>query len=63
MLVGLSRKSSLGKLLGDPEARTSSASASVGAAVVAFGRGATIFRVHDVREHVDALNVSALLAP
>ena len=63
VLVGLSRKSSLGKLLGDREARTSSASASVGAAVVAFGRGATIFRVHDVREHVDALNVSALLAP
>ena len=29
--------------------------ASVGAAVAAFDRGATIFRVHDVRSHVEAL--------
>jgi dihydropteroate synthase len=61
VLVGLSRKSSLGRLLGDPEATTSSAAASVGAAVVAMGRGATIFRVHDVREHVEALAVAAAL--
>jgi dihydropteroate synthase len=27
----------------------------VGAAVAAFDRGATILRVHDVREHVEAL--------
>jgi dihydropteroate synthase len=61
VLVGLSRKSSLGRLLGDPEATTSSAAASVGAAVVALERGATIFRVHDVREHVEALAVAAAL--
>jgi dihydropteroate synthase len=30
-------------------------SASVGAAVAAFDRGASIFRVHDVRSHVEAL--------
>ena len=61
VLVGLSRKSSLGRLLGDPEATTSSAAASVGAAVVALGRGATIFRVHDVREHAEALVVATAL--
>ncbi len=52
LLVGFSRKSSLGALTG---ATTGSAAASVGAAVAAFDRGATILRVHDVREHVEAL--------
>jgi dihydropteroate synthase len=55
VLVGISRKSSLGKLLGDPDATTGSVAASVGAAVAAYERGATILRVHDVREHVEAL--------
>jgi dihydropteroate synthase len=55
VLVGFSRKSSLGKLLGDPQATTGSLAASVGAAVAAYERGATILRVHDVREHVEAL--------
>ena len=59
VLVGLSRKSSLGRMLGDPEATTSSVAASVGAAAAALQRGATIFRVHDVREHVEALAVFA----
>ena len=54
VLVGLSRKSSLGKLF-DPEARTGTLAASLGAAVAAYERGASIFRVHDVREHVEAL--------
>ena len=55
VLVGFSRKSSLGRLLGDPAARTGSTAASVGAAVAAYERGATILRVHDVREHAEAL--------
>ena len=59
VLVGLSRKSSLGRILGDPEATTGSLSASIAAAVEAYERGATIFRVHDVREHVEALTVAA----
>ena len=63
VLVGLSRKSSLGRALGDPEARTSSLAASVGAAVAAFERGASIFRAHDVREHVEALTLAAMLRP
>jgi dihydropteroate synthase len=58
ILVGFSRKSSLGKLLGDPEATTGTTAASVGAAVAAYERGATILRVHDVREHVEALAVA-----
>jgi dihydropteroate synthase len=41
--------------LGDPEATTGSVAASVGAAVAAYERGATILRAHDVREHVEAL--------
>jgi dihydropteroate synthase len=59
VLVGFSRKSSLGKLLGDPDATTGTTAASVGAAVAAYERGATILRVHDVREHVEALTVAA----
>ena len=59
ILVGFSRKSTLGKLTGDPGARTGSAAASVGAAVAAYERGATILRAHDVREHVEALTVAA----
>ena len=58
VVVGISRKSSLGKLLGDPNATTGSLAASVGAAVAAYERGATILRVHDVREHVEALTAA-----
>ena len=59
VLIGFSRKSSLGRLLGDPQATTGSTAASVGAAVAAYERGATILRVHDVREHVEALTAAA----
>jgi dihydropteroate synthase len=58
VLVGLSRKSSLGRLLGDAAATTGSTAASVGAAVAAYDKGATILRVHDVRETVEALSVA-----
>jgi dihydropteroate synthase len=53
LLVGLSRKSSLARLVGRD--RVATAAVSVGAAVAAFDRGATILRVHDVRQHVEAL--------
>ena len=63
VVVGWSRKSSLGRLLGDPQATTGSIAASVGAAVAAYDRGATILRVHDVGETVEALTVArAVLA-
>jgi dihydropteroate synthase len=64
ILVGISRKSSLGKIMGDPDAKTGSTAASVGAAVLAYERGASILRVHDVREHVEALTAArAVVAP
>ena len=59
VLVGLSRKSSLGALIG---ARTGTAAVSVGAAVAAYDRGASILRVHDVREHVEALTAAKAVA-
>jgi dihydropteroate synthase len=62
VLVGFSRKSSLGRILGDPEAKTGPLPASVAAAVAAYERGATILRVHDVRAHVEALTVAAAVA-
>jgi dihydropteroate synthase len=58
VLLGVSRKSSLGKLLGDPDATTGSVAASIGAGVAAYERGATILRVHDVREHLEALTAA-----
>jgi dihydropteroate synthase len=62
VLVGLSRKSTLGRLIGDPYAKMGPLSASLAAAVAAYERGATILRVHDVREHVEALAVVRALA-
>jgi dihydropteroate synthase len=59
VLIGLSRKSTLARVLGDSDGRVSSAAASVGAAVVAFDRGAALFRAHDVAPHVEALTVAA----
>jgi dihydropteroate synthase len=59
VVIGFSRKSTLGKLTGQA---TGSAAASVGAAVAAFDRGATILRVHDVREHVEALAAARAVA-
>jgi dihydropteroate synthase len=59
VLVGVSRKSTLGKVTGHPTATTGSVAASVAAAVAAFGRGASIVRAHDVRETVEALAVAA----
>jgi dihydropteroate synthase len=58
VLVGISRKRSLGRVLGDREATTGPLSASLAAAVMAYERGATILRVHDVRETVEALTVA-----
>jgi dihydropteroate synthase len=62
VVVGFSRKSSLGRILGDPQARTGPLSASIAAAVAAYDHGATILRVHDVREHVEALTVARAIA-
>ena len=58
VLVGVSRKSTLARVLREPGAVGSDA-ASVGAAVAAFDRGAALFRVHEVRQHVEALAAAA----
>jgi dihydropteroate synthase len=63
IVIGFSRKSSLGRIVGDPQATTGPPAASLAAAVTAYERGATILRVHDVRETVQALAVvKAVLA-
>jgi dihydropteroate synthase len=59
LLVGFSRKRSLGRMLGDPTATAGTLAASLAAAVTAYERGATILRVHDVRESVEALTIAA----
>ena len=57
ILVGLSRKSTLGELTGRDVGERMPA--SIAAAVIAVIEGATIVRVHDVRATVDALRVAA----
>src|SRR5262249_21742227 len=61
VVIGFSRKRSLGRVLGGPPATAGGVSASLGAAVAAYVRGATIVRVHDVRETVEALAVAEAL--
>ncbi len=57
ILVGLSRKSTLGEITGsEVDMRLP---ASIAAAVVAVMNGAEIVRAHDVRETVDALRVAS----
>jgi dihydropteroate synthase len=58
VLVGASRKRFLGRVLGDAEAVTGPLAASVAVAVLAYERGASVFRAHDVREHVEALSAA-----
>src|SRR5690349_4614321 len=56
VVVGTSRKSFIGKLTGrEPRDRVAGTLATH---VIALERGAEIFRVHDVRETVDALKVA-----
>jgi dihydropteroate synthase len=56
ILVGVSRKSFLGFLTGEQDARRR-LSASLAAGLFALSRGAAILRVHDVAETVRALDV------
>lgn len=60
VLVGVSRKSMFGALLGrDVQERMT---ASVAAGLAAVARGAAVLRVHDVRDTRDALRVWAAVA-
>ena len=55
VVAGLSRKSTIGTLTGRPVEERGAG--SLAAALAAVARGASLVRVHDVRETVDALNV------
>ena len=55
VLIGVSRKSMFGDLLG--RAVDERMPASIAAGLAAIARGAAVLRVHDVRETVDALRV------
>jgi dihydropteroate synthase len=56
LLVGISRKSMIGAILGDAPV-DNRLYGSLAAAVLALDKGASIVRVHDVRPTVDALKV------
>jgi dihydropteroate synthase len=55
VLVGASRKRFTGRILGDPDALTGPLSVAIAMTVLAYQHGASLFRVHDVRPHVEAL--------
>ena len=60
VLVGVSRKSTLGKVARRCERdQRQPWQRSLAAAVAAFERGASMIRAHDVRETVEALTVAA----
>jgi dihydropteroate synthase len=62
LVVGVSRKAFLGKLIGDL-AMGACLAPGIALTSLLHARGAEIFRVHDVRENVDALRVAeAILA-
>jgi dihydropteroate synthase len=56
LYIGVSRKSFLGALTGEPVDRR--VAAGLGATIAAFALGGRIFRTHDVRETRDALRVA-----
>lgn len=60
ILTGTSRKSFIGKLLNDipPEERLEG---SIASAVIAYTRGGSIFRVHDIKETRRALSVASAI--
>lgn len=60
LAVGMSRKSMLGRLLGVPPKER--LAGTVATSVIAYLKGAHIFRVHDVRENLDALRVAQATA-
>lgn len=57
VLVGVSRKGFLGRLTGRPVGERGAA--TIAANLMAFTRGATVFRVHEVAPLADALTVAA----
>jgi dihydropteroate synthase len=60
VLVGVSRKSFLGKITGSDDTKDR-LFGTVAANVLAYERGASLFRVHDVRANGEALAVAAAI--
>jgi dihydropteroate synthase len=58
VLVGVSRKRFLARITGDDVGIVGPLAASVAVAVIAYERGASIIRAHDVRAHVEALDAA-----
>ena len=61
VLVGASRKSFLGKIVGSDSSKDR-LFGTVATSVLAYERGATLFRVHDVRANKEALAVAAAVS-
>ncbi len=61
VMVGLSRKRTIGELTGRPVDERMAG--SVAAALLAVQNGATLVRVHDVRQTVDAMKIWMALKP
>jgi dihydropteroate synthase len=59
VLIGTSRKSFLGELTG--RSTDTRLAATLATNVIAYERGARIFRVHDVAPHLDALTIAAAM--
>ncbi len=57
ILLGVSRKSFIGKLMNDPEP-SHRLPGTISANLVGWQNGATIFRVHDVGAHIQAFSVT-----
>lgn len=60
VLVGMSRKSMIGEILGQPASER--LYGSLAAAVIAVREGAKLVRTHDVRPTVEAIRVAAMIA-
>jgi dihydropteroate synthase len=61
VMIGTSRKRFLGRVLGDPDALVGPVAAGIATSVLAYERGVWFFRVHDVREHAEALGAAAAI--
>jgi len=62
VVIGTSRKSFLGRLTGVEQA-SERVAGTVATNVLAYERGASVFRVHDVAPTVEALTVAAATVP
>lgn len=61
LIIGVSRKRFIGMIMGD-DRTVARLPGTIAANLLAFGRGARIFRVHDVEENYQALKVAEALS-